>query len=328
MKETAMIYEGKVVFLDSFTLNPGDLDWGELKGCPGMVCYDRTAPEEVVERIGDARVVITNKTRITEAVMQQLPQLQLICVAATGYDVVDVAAASRRGITVCNCAGYSTQAVAQMAVAHLLEVTNHVGHYTREVCGERKWTQSADFCYWNAPLLELEGLKVAIVGWGNIGQAVAARLRPFGVQLYAVSSKSADQLPADVRKLTVEEAFAQCDVVSLNCPLHAGNAGFVNAELLAQTREGLILINTARGGLIDEAAVAAALSTGRLRAYCCDVLAKEPAAADNPLLSAPHVFMTPHIAWASPGARQRIIRILADNIRSYWAGQPQNVVNK
>ena len=327
MENSEPIYKDKIVFLDSFTLNPGDIDWAELKRCPGLVCYDRTRPEEVLERIGDARIVITNKTRLNEAHFSQLPHLELICVAATGFDVVDIVAARKHGITVCNCAGYSTNAVAQMVVAHLLEVTNHVGHYTREVCEEKAWTSSADFCYWNAPLMELEGLKVAILGFGNIGKAVADRLRPFGVQLFTVSSKSAQQLPADVRKLSVEEAFATCDVVSLNCPLNPSNAQFVNEALLAKSKPGLILINTARGGLIDEAAVAHALVQGRLKAYCCDVLASEPAKADNPLLQAPNVFMTPHIAWASPAARRRIITILANNIAAYLSGSPIGVVN-
>ena len=327
MEMSEPIYKEKIVFLDSYTLNPGDIDWAELKGCPGMVCYDRTRPEEVLERIGDARIVITNKTRLNEAHFSKLPNLELICVAATGYDVVDIAAARQHGITVCNCAGYSTHAVAQMVVAHLLEVTNHVGHYTREVCQEKRWAASTDFCYWNAPLMELEGLKVAVVGYGHIGQAVVERLRPFGVRLFTVSSKSAEELPADVQKITVEEAFSTCDVVSLNCPLHPGNAQFVNADLLSKANHDLILINTARGGLIDEAAVSAALSKGMLKAYCCDVLASEPAKADNPLLQAPHVYMTPHIAWASPAARRRIISLLATNIAAYLNGAPVSVVN-
>lgn len=327
MEQNNVVYEGKMVFLDSYTLNPGDIDWADLKRCPGLVCYDRTAPGEVVERIGDARIVITNKTRLTEEVFAQLPQLELVCVAATGYDVVDTAAARRHGITVCNCAGYSTQAVAQMVVAHLLEVTNHVGHYTQAVCGAGKWTASPDFCFWDAPLLELEGLSVCIVGMGHIGRAVADRLRPFGVRLFAVSSQPAEALPSDVTKLTVAEAFARCEVVSLNCPLSSSNAAFVNERLLSGARQGLILVNTARGGLVDEAAVAAALSSGRLGAYCCDVLAQEPASADNPLLKAPNVYMTPHIAWASPNARRRIIRILVRNIEAYLQGRPESVVN-
>ena len=327
MCETKLIYEDKIVFLDSYTLNPGDIDWAEMKGCPGMVCYERTSPDEVVERIGDARIVITNKTKLGEKEFAQLPHLELVCVAATGYDVVDIVSAKKHGIVVCNCAGYSTKAVAQMVVAHLLEVTNHVGHYTRETCLEKKWSSNPDFCYWNAPLRELEGMKVAIVGLGNIGKAVAERLLPFGVELYAVSSKSVAEMPAQVTKITIDEAFEQCDVVSLNCPLNSNNRGFVNEALLSHVRKGLILINTARGGLIDESAVAESLKKGELGAYCCDVLGKEPAASDNPLLSAPNVYMTPHIAWASPAARMRIIRILAENITAYLGGNPISVVN-
>lgn len=317
----------KIVYLDCHTVNPGDLDWGELTELGELQCYDRTAPDEIIPRIGDAEVVITNKVPLTEATFTACPRLRLVCVSATGYDVVDIQAARAHGIPVCNCAGYSTQAVAQTVVAHLLEVCNQVGHYSRTICEEGEWTGSRDFCYWNRPIIELSGLRVAIVGLGNIGQAVADRLRPFGVRLCAVTSKSADQLPADIRKVTLDEAFTQCDVVSLNCPLTPENRAMVDARRLASVNPGLILINTARGGLIDEQAVADALTAGRLRAYCCDVLSHEPALADNPLLTAPRVYITPHIAWAAPGARRRIIDILIRNIKAYLDGHPTGVVN-
>ncbi len=317
----------KIVYLDCYTVNPGDLDWGGLATLGELTCYERTAPEEILPRIGDAPIVITNKVHLTEEIVSACPTLRLVCVSATGYDVVDVKAARRHGITVCNCAGYSTKAVAQTVTAHLLEVCNQVGHYTHTICHEGEWTGSRDFCYWNRPIIELEGLKAAIVGFGNIGRAVADRLHAFDVHLFAVTSKPQEQLPDYVTKISTEEAFAQCDVVSLNCPLTPENAGFVNAALLAKSNPHLILINTARGGLIDEQAVATALHDGKLRAYCCDVLSHEPALADNPLLSAPHVYITPHIAWAAPGARRRIIEIMTANIRGFLAGNPINVVS-
>lgn len=317
----------KIVYLDCYTVNPGDLDWGGLATLGELTCYERTAPEEILPRIGDAPIVITNKVHLTEEIFSACPTLRLVCVSATGYDVVDVKAARRHGITVCNCAGYSTKAVAQTVTAHLLEVCNQVGHYTHTICHEGEWTGSRDFCYWNRPIIELEGLKAAIVGFGNIGRAVADRLHAFDVHLFAVTSKPQEQLPDYVTKISTEEAFAQCDVVSLNCPLTPENAGFVNAALLAKSNPHLILINTARGGLIDEQAVATALHNGKLRAYCCDVLSHEPALADNPLLSAPHVYITPHIAWAAPGARRRIIEIMTANIRGFLAGNPINVVS-
>lgn len=321
------IYTGKIVFLDAYTLNPGDLDWAELKQFPGLMTYERTLPADVVERIGDARIVITNKTVLTEKEFAQLPNLELICVAATGYDVVDVAAARRYGITVCNCAGYSTGAVAQAVVAHLLEVTNQVGHYTRAVVQGKQWAKSADFCYWDLPLTELDGKKLAVVGFGNIGKAVTDRLRPFGMRLFAVTSKSKVELPVDVEKIGLEEAFACCDVVSLHCPLTVDNQQLVGDRLLEKARKGLVLINTARGGLIDDEAVARALASGRLGAYCCDVLSVEPAPVEHPLLKAERVFITPHIAWAAREARCRIIRILSDNIMAYLKGMPRSVVN-
>lgn len=320
------MFEEKIVYLDCHTVNPGDLSWGALGQFRNLVCYERTAPEQVVERIGDSRIVITNKTRLSEKEFSQLPALELVCVSATGYDVVDVEAARRHGVTVCNCAGYSTECVAQMVVAHLLNVTNQVAHYSHEVCNEGAWTSSPDFCYWKGVIMELHRMSVAIVGFGNIGRAVADRLRPFGTKIYAVTTKPEGQLPQDVTKVELEEAFKICDAVSLNCPLSPGNREFVNARLLAVSKPGLILINTARGALVNEADVAQALHEGRLGAYCTDVLANEPALPDNPLLSAPRVSVTPHIAWAAPGARSRIIEILAENIKNYLAGTPSNVV--
>ena len=317
----------KIVYLDCRTVNPGDLSWDGLDQLGEWECYERTAPEDVVSRIGDTEVVITNKVRMDESIFSQCPNLKLICVSATGYDVIDVVAAKKYGILVCNCAGYSTNAVAQMVVAHLLEVTNQVGHYSRRITEEGEWVASRDFCYWNKPIIELQELKVAIIGWGNIGGAVAERLLPFGVKLYVVTSRPQEDLLPSVEKITVEQAFQECDVVSLNCPLTPKNAGFVNAELLQQSNPNLIIINTARGGLINEEDVARALHEGKLMAYCTDVLTKEPARADNPLLKAPRVFITPHIAWAPREARQRLMGMAIENVAAFLAGTPTNQVH-
>lgn len=315
-----------IVFLDSHTLNPGDLKWTEFHRLGRFRTFERTLAADVVERAADAEIIITNKTPLLEEHFAALPQLRLVCVAATGFDVVDTEAARRRDIPVCNCAGYGTRAVAQMVVALLLEATNRVGHYAA-ANRDGFWSNAQDFCCWNAPLTELDGKRAAVVGFGNIGRAVTDLLRPFGISLFAVTSKQQEELPPDVRRIALNEAFAQCDIVSLNCPLTSDNAAFVDDALLEKARPGLILINTARGRLIDDHAVARALHTGRLKAYCCDVLSQEPPAVDHPILTAPRTFVTPHIAWATPEARQRILDIIVRNIKAFLQGRPRNVVN-
>lgn len=315
-----------IVFLDSHALNAGDISWSPIEAHGTLTTYDRSTADEVVARAAEAEVIILNKTPLRAEHFDRLKKLRLVCVAATGYDVVDVAAARRHGIPVCNCAAYGTGAVAQMVVAHLLEVTNCVGHYA-EAVRQGFWAESRDFCRTDQPLIELEGKRVAVVGYGHIGRAVIDRLRPFGMELCAVTSKPQSELPADVRRLTLAEAFETCHVVSLNCPLTTDNRAFVNADLLAHCRRDLILINTARGALIDDDAVCQALTDGRLGAYCTDVLATEPPVANHPLFTAPRCFITPHVAWATVEARSRIIRIIADNIAGFLNRQPQNVVN-
>ena len=315
-----------IVFLDAHTLNPGDLDWKCIKDLGEFTAYERTERENIISRSIEADIIITNKTVLRREHFEKLPKLRLICVAATGFDVIDVAAAREFGIRVCNCAGYGTRAVAQMVVAHLLEVANRVGHYTA-ACHSGFWSQQNDFCSWNNPLMELQDKKMGVIGFGNIGREVINLLRPFGMLLFAVTSKTQQSLPADVCKVTLEEAFSQCDVISLHCPLMENNKKMVNEQLLNQAKKGLILINTARGKLIDETAVAKALGEGRLGAFCCDVLSKEPPEEDNPILSSPNTFITPHIAWATPEARQRILEIIVNNIKSFQTGTPINVVN-
>ena len=314
-----------IVFLDGFTLNPGDLDWLCFEKIGNFKVYDRTESSDIIQRAKDADILILNKTRLGEKEMLELPQLRLICVAATGYDVVDINAASHRGIIVCNAAGYGTTAVAQMVVAHLLNVTNRVSHYA-EKNRNGFWKNSLDFCCWNEPLMELENKRVAIVGFGSIGQKVAEMLRPFGVCLFAVSSKK--ELPVDIGHISLEEAFSTCDVVSLNCPLTSNNVQMINGTLLEKANPNLILINTARGRLVNDEDLAEALKINRIAAYCADVLSEEPPCNDNPLLHLPNTFITPHIAWATLEARQRILRIVVQNIESFLAGNPQNIVNK
>ena len=316
----------KIVFLDGYTINPGDLTWEPLEALGELTVYDRMEPAEVVERAAEAEVLIVNKTCLTAEQFAVLPRLKLICVAATGFDRVDGAAARQRGITVCNCAGYSTFAVAQMAISLLLEAADSVGHYTHQN-QKGEWSRCPDFCYTTKPRLELWGKRLAIVGFGHIGGALADVARALGMEIFAVSRKAQEELPADVRKLTIEEAVATCEVVSLNCPLTERNRQMVNAALLAKARPDLILLNTARGALVNETDVATALHEGRLGAYCTDVLTQEPPSPDCPLLDAPRCYITPHIGWDTPEARQRILALLVSHIRAYYAGKPESVVN-
>lgn len=316
----------QITFLDGYTINPGDLSWRPLEALGRLTVYDRTSPEDIVKRSLDADVIIVNKTRLTADDFKALPRLKLVCVAATGYDRIDIAAARRYGVTVTNCAGYSSRAVAQMVVSLILEVADGVGGYT-DMNADGEWARREDFCYTVRPRLELVDKQMAIVGFGNIGQAVYEVMRTLGVKIYAVTSKTADALPSDVQKITMEEAFAKMDIISLNCPLTTKNAGFVNADLLAKANPDLILVNTARGGLIVERDVAKALEDGRLRAYCTDVLTQEPPLPTCPILGAPRAYVTPHIAWNTPESRRRILAILVDNIKAFLAGSPISVVN-
>ena len=315
-----------IVFLDGYTINPGDLTWQPLEALGHLTVYDRTEPDEVLERATGAEVLIVNKTCLTAGHFDALKSLKLVCVAATGYDRIDTAAARRQGVVVCNCAGYSSLSVAQMVVSLLLEAFDSVGFYA-EQNRRGAWSGSPDFCYTVKPRVELAGKRMAIVGFGNIGRTVARIMQAFGMQLFAVSSKEAHELPDGVQKITLDEAFATCDIVSLNCPLTPQNRGFVNAGLLARANPRLVLVNTARGALVDEQAVAGALSQGWLGAYCTDVLTQEPPAPDCPLLSAPNCYITPHIGWDTIEARRRILDILADNIRAFQSGSPVSVVN-
>lgn len=317
----------KLTFLDSFALNPGDLSWDELTQFGELKLYDRTSPEDVVSRAAGSEVVFTNKVRLGEAEFAALPDLRLVCVAATGFDVIDLAAARRHGVAVTNVPAYSTLSVVQHTLALLFESTNHVGHYA-QANARGAWASNPDFSFQDAehPLVEVASLHIGVVGYGNIGERVTNVLTALGAKVSVVTSRPEADLPEGVSRISLAQAFADCDVVTLHCPLRAENKGFVNAGLLESCREGLTLINTARGGLIDEQAVADALRTGKLRAYCADVLTTEPPSHDNPLLSAPNTYITQHIAWASASARRRVITIMHNNVKAFLGGEVLNRV--
>ena len=313
----------KIVILDGFTANPGDLSWAELEALGQVTVYERTLPSETVARAAEADMVLTNKVVVSKEVMDQLPHLKYIGVLATGYNVVDIEAAHQRGIIVTNVPAYSTESVAQMVFAHLLTVTNRTEHYAQEN-RQGRWSRNADFCYWDYSHMELPGKTFGIEGLGNIGRRVAEIALAFGMKVKAVSSKTT--LPAGIEKVSLEALLATADVLSLHCPLTDSTRHLINADTLAKMKSSAILINTGRGPLIDDQAVADALADGRLAAFCADVLTQEPPLADNPLLKQPNAFITPHIAWASKEARVRLIQVATSNVRAFLSGTPQNVV--
>lgn len=315
----------KIVILDAYAANPGDLSWDEFAALGELTVYDRTAPEDAAARIGDAEVVFINKVRLTDEIFAACPNLKLVSILATGYNIVDLAAAKRRGITVCNVPGYSTRAVVQMTFALLLEICQQVGLHSGAVHTGR-WQTCPDFCFWDRPLIELDGKTMGIVGYGAIGSAVGTVAQALGMKLL-VTARHEKPVPEGARFVSLPELLAQSDVVSLHCPQTAENARMIDAGALAQMKDGAILINTARGGLLDEQAVADALRSGKLLAAGMDVVSAEPIRADNPLLTAPNCFLTPHIAWAPLETRRRLQAISAENLRAFLAGKPQNVVN-
>lgn len=315
----------KIVILDAYAANPGDLSWDEFAALGELTVYDRTAQEDAAARIGDAEVVFINKVRLTDEIFAACPNLKLVSILATGYNIVDLAAAKRRGITVCNVPGYSTRAVVQMTFALLLEICQQVGLHSGAVHTGR-WQTCPDFCFWDRPLIELDGKTMGIVGYGAIGSAVGTVAQALGMKLL-VTARHEKPVPEGARFVSLPELLAQSDVVSLHCPQTAENARMIDADALAQMKDGAILLNTARGGLLDEQAVADALRSGKLLAAGMDVVSAEPIRADNPLLTAPNCFLTPHIAWAPLETRRRLQAISAENLRAFLAGKPQNVVN-
>ena len=315
----------KIVILDGYSADPGDLSWEELEQMGEVTVYDRTSPSETVQRAANADVVLTNKVVIDREKIAQLPRLKYIGVLATGYNVVDIEAAHERGIVVTNVPAYSTESVAQMVFAHLLTVTNRTEHYAIQNRSGR-WAASPDFCYWDFPLMELAGKTIGIVGLGNIGRRVAEIALAFGMKVKAVTSKSQEQLPAGIEKADLQTLLSSADVLSLHCPLTANTRHLINADTLRLMKPTAILINTGRGPLIDDQAVANALQEGLLGAFCADVLTTEPPSSNNPLLSQPNAFITPHIAWASTEARTRLLQIAIANVRAFASGKPQNTV--
>lgn len=311
----------KICILDGYSLNPGDLDWSPVERLGDVTLFDRTPADKIVERAADADIVLTNKVPFSADTLRQLPRLRFICVLATGYNIIDTEAAARQGVVVANIPAYSTMSVAQMAFAHILNITNHVASYAREVA-DGKWANCHDFCFWDSALTELAGKTMGIVGLGNTGMATARIAVAMGMKVVAMTSKSADTLPEGITPAPLDDVLASADVVSLHCPLTPSTRHLINAASIAKMKPSAILINTGRGPLVDEQAVANALNGGRLAAFGADVLSQEPPRGDNPLLSARNCFLTPHIAWATLEARTRLMSTATENVRQFIAGEP------
>ena len=315
-----------IVILDGYTANPGDLSWGSLKELGEVTVYERTRREEIAGRAADADIVLTNKVVMDREMMALLPRLKYIGVLATGYNVVDIEAAREKDIIVTNVPAYSTESVTQTVFAHLLTVTNRTEHYAQQNRLGR-WAENRDFCYWDTELTELAGKTMGIVGLGHIGRRVAEIALAFGMQVKAMTSKKAEELPAGIQKAELQSLLASSDVVSLHCPLTEGTKHLIHRETLRLMKPSAILINTGRGPLVDDEALAEALNEGRLRAYCADVVTEEPPKADHPLLHAPNAFITPHIAWATVEARKRLLQTAIGNVEAFVNGHPVNVVS-
>ena len=316
----------KIVVMDGNGVNPGDISWEKIEQFGQLTVYPRTTPEEVLDHVGDAEIVLTNKTVFDAEIISRLTNTKYIGVLATGYNVVDLKAAREHGIVVTNIPAYSTDSVAQMTFAHILNVTNRVDHYAR-ASREGEWSRCPDFCYWDQPLMDLSGKTIGIVGLGHIGMKVARIAHDFGMDVFALTSKDATSLPEGIQKTTLEGILGASDIISLHCPLTNSTREIINAESLAKMRKGTILVNTGRGPLVNEADVAAALHTGQLAAYCADVMCSEPPSFDNPLFQEPNAFITPHVAWATVEARLRLMDIAEGNIKAFLSGNPVNVVN-
>jgi len=310
-----------IVVLDGYAANPGDLSWDALEKLGRLTVYDYTAPQSALERMADAEIVLTNKTVITREMMAQLPKLQYIGVLATGFNVVDVEAARERGIPVCNVPSYATEAVAQYVFALLLELCHRVGHHNQQV-QEGRWTKNRDFCFWDYPLMELQGKTMGLVGLGRIGNATKKLAEAFGMKV--LCCRSTPDAPGCV---PLEQLLRESDVISLHCPLTEKTKQIINADTLAMMKDGVIIINTGRGPLIDDAALRAAVLSGKVYGAAVDVASVEPIPADNPLLGLEKVIITPHIAWATAEARQRLMDVVACNVRAFIEGKPVNVVN-
>ena len=316
----------KITVLDGYGLNPGDLSWEGLEELGELKVYDRTAPEEIEERAKDSEIILTNKTVLDSETIGKLPKLKYIGVLATGYNVVDTESARRQGVAVTNIPAYSTMSVAQRVFALLLAVTDRPEHYATEVAAG-KWSRNLDFCFWDTDLIELAGKKFGIIGMGNIGNAVARIAKAFGMEVIDFSSKEETELPSGVRKVSLPDLWSQSDVISLHCPLTDSTRQIINKDSIAQMKQGVVIINTGRGPLVNEEDVAQGLKSGKIGAFCADVLSTEPPSAENPLLTAPNAWITPHTAWATKEARLRLMNIAVDNVRNFLNSTPVNVVN-
>ena len=318
----------KIVLLDGEALNPGDLSWAPLEELGEVTVYPRgpNDPEEVIRRIGDAEIVLCNKTPVGRVVFERCPNMRLLCVIATGYNVVDTQAAKDHGVPVCNVPAYGTEMVAQFAIGLLLEICHHVQRHNEAVhAGE--WERCPNFCFWKTPIMELAGKTMGIIGFGRIGRAVGRIARALGMTVLATGSRRCPEGEAIAEYVDLQTLLSRADVISLHCPLFPETEKLINAGTIAQMKDGAILINNSRGGLIDEQDVADALNCGKLRAAAVDVVSVEPIVGSNPLLTAKNCIITPHMSWAATEARARIVDITAANIRAYLAGTPQNVVN-
>ncbi len=321
----AKIFNMKIVVLDGYTMNPGDLSWEILKEIGDCDIYERTRGEDTIQRIGNADAVFTNKVVISKEVIQSCPNLKYIGVTATGYNVIDFEETKKRGIVVTNIPAYSTDSVAQMVFAHILNITNRVSLHADKVSGG-EWARSIDFSFCLTPQTELAGKTLGIIGFGKIGQRVAELGKAFGMKIIFQNRSFKTDAPADFVQCELSELFRNADIISINCPLTNENQGFINKETLATMKPNTILINTGRGPLINEQDLANALNAGQIQAAALDVLTQEPPRADNPLFKAKNCYITPHIAWATKEARQRLMHIATGNLKAFIAGKPINVV--
>ncbi|MPM20027.1 Glycerate dehydrogenase [bioreactor metagenome] len=316
----------KIVVLDGYTLNPGDLSWGALAALGETAVYDRTPADEILARIGDAEAVYTNKTPLTRETIQACPNLKFIGVLATGYNVVDVAAAKERGIPVCNVPTYGTAAVGQFAIAMLLEICHHVAHHS-EAVHEGRWSGNIDWCFWDYPLIELEGKTMGVIGFGRIGQRTGEIAKALGMRVLAYDAYQNDAGKAIATYADLDTLLRGSDVISLHCPLFPETKGIINAASIAKMKNGVILLNNSRGPLIVEQDLANALNSGKVYAAGLDVVSEEPISPNNPLLSAKNCFITPHISWAPKESRARLMNIAVENLANWMGGKPTNVVN-
>ena len=316
----------KIVILDGYTLNPGDISWDGFETLGDFTMYERTSLDKIIEHSENAEIILTNKTVINKDTIEQLPNLKYIGVLATGYNIVDVKAANDKNIIITNIPSYGTSSVAQMVFALLLELTQNVGYHSNSV-SKGKWSKSEDWCYWDKPLIELDGLTFGIIGFGRIGKVAAKIANAFGMKVIANDAVTIESPPDWVKIVDQETIFRESDVVSLHCPLTSANKHFVNSEKISLMKRGALLINTSRGLLINEGDLAHALNSERISGAGLDVLSKEPPDGTNPLLTAKNCIITPHIAWATKSARQRLMNIAVRNLKSYLNGNPLNVIN-